>query len=235
MCLRQMPPPLAVTVCNQYIQVRNQIETRSSDNSIVGKEGDLEDSEMRYRTLVSIVVVATLAVSAMPAHADAGKGRGSGDQDQQMDRSMDRSMDRDRTTDRMVDHDQLRIQDRDRIYLHDPMRLRDEDIYGSALMSREELSQYRNRMASMETQQAREQYQVQHEKQMRERAKQEGKDLVPPGQGPVYGGELMTVEERNQYREQLRRIDSDEEKFKFQAQHREKMDARAKALELEVD
>jgi Spy/CpxP family protein refolding chaperone len=194
---------------------------------------------MRYRKLLGIIVLAAMAAVAMPANADAGKGKGSGDQDHQMDRSMDRDvahdMDRDRTQDRMVSHDQLRIQDRDRVYLQDPMRLRDEDIYGSALMTGQEMTQYRNRMASMETRQEREQYQVQHEEQMQERARQQGKDLVPPGQGPIYGGKLMSVEERNQYREQLRRIESDEDRLKFQAQHREKMDARANALELEVE
>jgi hypothetical protein len=87
----------------------------------------------------------------------------------------------------------------------------------------------------MTTVQAREQYQVQHEKQMQERAKTQGKDLVPPGQGPIYGGELMTLEARNQSPEQLRLMDTEEKQLKFQAQHREKMDARAKALELEVE
>lgn len=63
----------------------------------------------------------------------------------------------------------------------------------------------------------------------------QGKDIVPPGQGPIYGGELMSVEERNQYREQLQQMDSDQERTQFQAQHREKMEARAKALEREVE
>jgi len=88
---------------------------------------------------------------------------------------------------------------------------------------------------NMETVQAREEFQAQHEKQMQERAQKEGKDLVPPGQSPIYGGELMTVQERNQYREQLREMDSDEEREKFQAQHREQMNQRAKALELDIE
>ena len=97
------------------------------------------------------------------------------------------------------------------------------------------MNQYRKKLANMNSTQAREQFQAQHEKQMQERAKMQGKDLVPPGQGPVYGGELMTVEERNQYREQLRRMDTEEKQLKFQAQHREKMDARARALQREVE
>jgi hypothetical protein len=58
---------------------------------------------------------------------------------------------------------------------------------------------------------------------------------VPPGQGPIYGGELMTVQERNAYREQLRHMDSEDEREKFQAQHREQMELRAKALELDIE
>ena len=77
--------------------------------------------------------------------------------------------------------------------------------------------------------------QAQHEQTMQERALQQGQDLVPPGQGPVYGGEFMSVQERNQYREQLRLIDSDQEREQFQAQHRDHVNQRAEALGLEVE
>lgn len=109
------------------------------------------------------------------------------------------------------------------------------DIYGNELMTEKELDQYRKRLANMEAEQDRAQYQYEHEQQMQERAKKQGRDLVPPGHGPIYGGELMTVEERNQYREQLRQIDSEQEQLQFQAQHRKMIDARAEALELEVE
>ena len=102
-------------------------------------------------------------------------------------------------------------------------------------MTDEELKQYRNQLMNMETVEAREQYQAQHEETMQERAQKQGEDLVPPGQGPIYGGELMTVQERNQYREQLRNMDSDEERAKFQAQHQEQMNLRAGALEREIE
>lgn len=45
----------------------------------------------------------------------------------------------------------------------------------------------------------------------------------------VYGQELMSVEERNEYQERLRMIDSDEQRGKFVAEHRELMQQRAKA------
>jgi hypothetical protein len=204
---------------------------------------------MRHKLSISIILASVLVF--MFAGVDAQQGQGSGDRDQQMDRDYDRDMDRDRdqTYDRDMDQDrdrdQLhgqdqdqdrdRVQDRDRLHVTDPASMKDEEIFGSALMSGGELKQYRNQLMNMETVQAREEFQAEHEKQMQERAQKEGKDLVPPGQGPIYGGELMTVQERNQYREQLRELDADEEREKFQAQHREQMSLRAKALELDIE
>ena len=209
------------------------------------------------RTLsISIILASMLVLMFVAVDAQQGKGGGgAGDRDQQMDRdrsydrdySHDRDMDQDRdhTYDRDQDrdrdqaggHDQDRdrIQDRDRLHATDPASLRDEDIYGNGLMSAEEKKQYRNQLMQMETVQAREQFQAQHEEEMQARAQKRGKDLVPPGQGPIYGGELMTVQERNQYREQLRHMDSDADREKFQAQHREQMEQRAKALQREIE
>jgi hypothetical protein len=211
----------------------------------------MEDRKMRHRLSISIILASVLALTFITVDAQQGQGGGSGDRDQQMDRDYDRDMDRDRDYDRDMDQDrdrdQLsthdgdkdqdrdRVQDRDRLHVTDPASLRDEDIYGSALMTEEELKQYRNQLMNRETVQAREQYQAQHEEMMQERAQKQGKDLVPPGQGPIYGGELMTVQERNQYREQLRHMDSDEEREKFQARHREQMNLRAKAVERDIE
>jgi hypothetical protein len=50
------------------------------------------------------------------------------------------------------------------------------------------------------------------------------------GDKGIYGNELMSVEERNQYREQLRLTESDPKaQAKFMAKHQEKMQQRAKA------
>lgn len=50
------------------------------------------------------------------------------------------------------------------------------------------------------------------------------------GEQGIYGNELMSVEERNRYREQLRLTESDPKaRTKFLAQHQEEMQARAKA------
>ena len=202
---------------------------------------------MRYKISISLILASILVFMFVAVGAQQGQGGGSGDRDQQMDRDYDRDRDHDRTYDRDMDQDrdrdqlrghdqdQDRIRDRDRLHTGDPSTLRDEDIYGHALMSEEELKQYRNQLMNMETEQAREHFQIQHESKMQERAQLQGEDLVPAGQGPIYGGELMTVQERNEYREQLRHMDSEEEFEKFQAQHREQMELRAKALKLDIE
>lgn len=57
----------------------------------------------------------------------------------------------------------------------------------------------------------------------------DGKAYGENGSG-IYGGELMSVEERNQYREQLRLTESDPEaQTRFKAQHQEEMQRRARA------
>ena len=102
-------------------------------------------------------------------------------------------------------------------------------------MTRQELNQYREQMQRMQTAGARDQFQAQHEEKMRERALRQNKDIVPPGQGPIYRGDLMSVQERNAHREQLRIIESQEERARFLARHRETMDARAEAIEQETE
>lgn len=213
---------------------------------------------MKFKVALGFVVAAVLALTSLSVVAGQGQGAGAGagDRDQQMDRDRDfdrdrdmdrdmdhdfdrdRDMDRDRTHDQLHeggDQDQTRDQDRDRIHQDDSSALSSAEIYGSELMTEEEMNQYRKKYQSMSAAEERKQFQAQHEEQMRVRALQQGKDLVPPGQGPVYGGDLMTVQERNQYREQLRNLQSEEEKTQFMAQHREQMNERAQALELEVE
>ena len=59
---------------------------------------------------------------------------------------------------------------------------------------------------------------------------------VMPDDRPIYGQQMMSVGERNQYREQLRVFGADsEEGARFQAQHREEMQVRAKARGVNLD
>jgi hypothetical protein len=204
---------------------------------------------MEYKIPLTFLAACMLALTSMQSDAGQGGGGGGGggggsgamDRPHQLDQ--DRTFDRDRTQDRIRleepdqdrDKAQDRDQDRDRIHLQDPSNIKDKDIYGGALMNPNEMKQYRQELASRETTQERSKYQYEHEKKMQQRALEQGKDLVPPGQGALYGGELMTVQERNDYREQLRQFDSESDRLQFQAQHRDKIDERAKALNLEVE
>ncbi len=199
---------------------------------------------MKSSTVISILVALVLASTSMSSFAQQGQGGGArADRAQQVDR--DRSYDRDRMSDRDRTFDRDRTQDRDRSddpdqdrdrdRLQDPASLKDQDIYGNKLMSDAERRQYRNELGNSNTQESRMELQAQHEQKMQERALQQGQDLVPQGQGPVYGGEFMSVQERNEYREQLRLIDSDQEREQFQAQHRDRVNQRAKALGLEIE
>jgi len=187
---------------------------------------------MKYSMAISIIVVSMLTLELMPGNAGNGKGGGGAVPDaRQADH--DQTYQRDRTQGRT--RLETLDQDRDRTYMQDPSSVRNQDVYGIALMTEDELNQYRKQRSKANTQQAREQYELQHEEKMWERAQKQSRDLVPPGQGVIYGGELMTVQERNQYREQLRRMDSEEERQKYKAQHRDKLNRRAEALSLEVE
>ena len=104
-------------------------------------------------------------------------------------------------------------------------RVRDQDrIHQPGMQSAEDMAK------------AQERKQVQQREQV-----QEQKQIHVPGTGvgpdsDIYGHELMSVQERNQYREQLRLVQSDpEQKTRFLAQHREKMQTRAKAQGVVID
>lgn len=178
---------------------------------------------MKYMTVITITAASLLAIAQLSADIGQGKGGGAAKQAQQPDPAQRSEMHHEKTHAREhVHHEQHQMSG-------------DGDIYGSELMSAAERDRYREQLGMQTSDAAREQFQLQHEQAMQRRAREQGKDLVPPGQGPVYGGELMTVQERNAYREQLRHIDSDEERASFEARHREKMDQRAIALNLDIE
>ena len=193
---------------------------------------------MKYRTVISILVASILAFTSLPSYAGQGQhGNAGADRGQQADR--DRSFDRDRMTDRsrndMAEHKRDQDRDQDRTKFQDAANMNDQDIYGNALMTNTERKQYRGELGNANEQGSSGEFQAKHEQMMQKRALEQGQDLVPPGQGPVYGGEFMTVQERNQYREQLRLADSDEERVQLKAQHRDRVQQRANALGLEVE
>jgi hypothetical protein len=116
-----------------------------------------------------------------------------------------------------------------------PSRLKDEEIYGHELMSTDEIARYRQELGQQMTAAERARFNHEHEERMRKRAMERSRDLVPPGQGPIYGGKLMSVEERNEYREALRNMRSEAERAQFEARHREEIQKRARALRIDLE
>jgi hypothetical protein len=55
-----------------------------------------------------------------------------------------------------------------------------------------------------------------------------------PGAG-IYGGNLMTEQERNQYREQLRSMKTNSEREAFEAKHREQMQQRSNERNVPIE
>ncbi len=55
-----------------------------------------------------------------------------------------------------------------------------------------------------------------------------------PGEG-IYGGNLMTAQERSQYREQLGGLKTDQERAQFKARHQQQMQLRAKERGIEPE
>ena len=191
---------------------------------------------MKTPTTITALFAAALIMVPMTSIAQGqgqGPGRGAGPQPQERaqvergQRDLDRDRLRDRTQLTTPDHDRDRIQDRS--HVSDFAKLGDQDIYGGELMSAEERNQYRQQLQTASSSEERAQIEARHRQEVQQRAREQGVDIVPPGKG-IYGGAMMSVEERNQYREQLRLLDLDPEaQTHFKAQHQQKMQARAKA------
>mgnify|MGYP001819315719 FL=1 len=187
---------------------------------------------MKTLTTITALFAAALILTPLTSVAQ-GQGKGAGAQPQdraqvergQRDLDRDRLRDRDRLT--TPERDRDRIQDR--THVPDFAKLGDQDIYGGELMTAEERNQYRQQLQAASSSDERAQIEARHRQEVQLRAREQGVDVVPPGKG-IYGGAMMSVEERNQHREQLRLLESDPEKrTQFKAQHQQKMQARAKA------
>lgn len=183
---------------------------------------------MKYRTLIGIPAAIVLTLVQLAPVSGYAQHRHGADRIHQLDR--DRNFDRDRGWGRDRAEIRERPQDWERLSLRDPSAMKDQDIYGHEHMTPEECQQYRDRLANIGTSELRRKFQAEHEEMMRMRALVRGVDLVPPGQARIYGGELMTVQERNNFREQLRWLKAGKEREQFLARHRDQVDERARAL-----
>lgn len=191
---------------------------------------------MKSKIVIGVIISLILTATTVSTYAGQARKQGAqAGQSQQSNRPQQTDRDRAQTHDQMQNRDRTHVDDMDRQNAKSEKRIRDQDIYGSGLMSDAERNQYRNIYSQLQTQRERDQFQLQHETQMRDRAMQQGKDLVPPGQGQIYGGKLMSVQERNEYREKLRWLKTDQEKAAFEQQHRQLIKERSEALDLKVD
>jgi len=187
---------------------------------------------MKFRNLVAMTAGLVLIGAAAAASAQHGPGSGGGqaqkppqmqqpgamqDRDRMKQQDMDRMQDRDMAK----DMDQLRDRDRDRI--------QDQDIYGSQLMTAEERDRYRQKLRTAKTDQEWAQIRSEHQFEMQERAKAQGKNL----EAPIYGQHMMTIEERARFTERMQAATTDAEREQIRAEHREFI--RSRARELGVD
>lgn len=202
---------------------------------------------MKIQTTISILTASALLLASLSAVAQGRGGQGGAQaQDRaqiergQKDFDRDHMRDRDRIT--APERDRDRIQDKDRTHVPDNANLGENGIYGGGLMSVEERNQYREQLTLTDSDpEAQMKFKAQHQEEMQARAKKMGVEVDSQGPGPnygdgIYGGDLMSDQERNQYREQLRLTDSDPQaQTELKAQHQEKMQARAKQLGVAID
>lgn len=71
--------------------------------------------------------------------------------------------------------------------------------------------------------------------QERQRTQVESKKREEVRNEEIYGHEMMTAQERKAYQEKLRNMKSEEERARFIAQHRAKMEDRARAKAKETE
>jgi hypothetical protein len=127
-----------------------------------------------------------------------------------------------------------------------------ERAYGSQLMTKEEQTEYQARMRAAKTPEERKQIRKEHHEKMKAKAAERSVTLPdqPPARGMgkgmgaasqgqttqdmkggakdrVYGSQLMTKEERAEYRAKRQTAKTPEEREKIRKEHHEKMKARA--------
>lgn len=200
------------------------------------------------KLIVCSAAAAALTLGAGEAFAQ-GRGMGAGEPssappvlrgDQQMDR----------TRDRLDAPDQDRIRDRDRDQTGDMDRLRDRDRLTTAqaevqlgawsLLSEAERAEFHRQMQSAASAEQREQIRAQHRRRIEERARELGVDAPFGGSSPsaetrqrLMLSQLLTEQERLQFRDQMRSAATEQERARIRAAHQNEL--RERAREMGVD
>jgi hypothetical protein len=129
-------------------------------------------------------------------------------------------------------------------------------IMGTQLMTQEERDQYRIAMRALKTEEERAAMRARHHLDMLERAREQGVEISElPGPGGALGGRgprgkgsaargegrgqgrgrnLMTPEEREQFRKEMRSKTTDEERAQLRKENHEKMRERARERGIEL-
>lgn len=193
---------------------------------------------MSIKNVATVLTVALGIVLAVPGMAQqrgqaGGQGsRATGAASSAAGASADRDRQRaaDRLQDRDVTRDTDRTRDRDTLHLQDRDRLQDSDIFGSPLMTPQELSQYKDRVRNAKSDAEWAQIRSQHEMQMQARARQSGAAL----QAPVYGQFMMTLRQQQRYRQRVESARTLRRKAKIRAQSQAEMQKRARRLGVQL-
>lgn len=190
---------------------------------------------MNIRTGIALTVAAGFLLASFAGYAQGGSGGGHSAQRPTQMQPGPAAADQGRRSDVQPAHQRDRTRDQDRTHRPDFESLENRDIYGSELMTKQERKRYRKELSQAASDGERARVEKRHQEQMHKRAEQRGVTIEPPGKD-IYGGGLMSVEERNRYREQLRLIGKDEEKrTRFMADHKQKMQRRANSLGIDID
>ena len=190
---------------------------------------------MKYKIALNAFLLACSVLISAEGLAQHGPPRPTGPEERgqaergQTDIDRDRLRDQDRLQDPAQDRDQLhgRERDQDRIHSTDFSQLGDSDILGHEIMSFEGRNEYRMRLQNAASFEEWRQIEAVHRDLVQKRAQAQNIDLALPGTD-IYGGAMMTVEERARYREQLRVMSSSEERARFMTERRESMQQRAR-------
>jgi hypothetical protein len=106
-------------------------------------------------------------------------------------------------------------------------------IYGAELMTEQEQQQYREQLSGLKGEE-RARFRKEHRQRMQERARERGV-AVPSGPAPgATGRHLMTEEEREAHRQEMRSKTSAEERERARKEHHEQMKERAREQGIEL-
>lgn len=187
-----------------------------------------------------INVLLAIALTFITANAFAqGGGQGSGQgsrQDQsgarQMDRTQDYERERIRSQEQIDKASQARDQEMARAREQAMERTKQQAMERAKAPESDQMMGRDGRQASDDVDQSRERSRVEDRVgaagQDREQVRIHQPDLAPMSDQAIYGSQLMSVAERNAYRQEVQNAGSVEQREQLQARHREEMEVRAR-------